>query len=214
MPIIKDFTAPNGASTTLHLVKRIEIVFPADAAQVSVLSYPNEASYVAGASPLWSTPLLVPLGGFSGAPLAAVEAWLTSAGESPFLNGTITLDPNESLESAKLRQWALIKGAREKAVFAGFEWNGHMFDCDLQSQSLVQGAAQLATLAMLASQPFSIPWTLQNNDSLTMSGADVIAAGTAMGQHIMANHAISRVLRNTINAATTKEAVEAVTWPA
>jgi len=212
--IRKPYTAPNGAAAACHAVKRIEIVFPGSNAQVTVLSYASEEAYVAGGNPLWSTPMVVPLGGFTGAPLEAVEAWLTTSGDSPFLNGTITSDPSESLESAKLRQWALIKGAREKAVFSGFAWNGHVFDCDLQSQSLVQGAAQLATLAMLASQPFSVPWTLQNNESLTMSGADVIAAGTAMGQHIMANHAIGRVLRDTIEAATTKEAVEAVTWPA
>lgn len=122
-----------------------------------------------------------------------------------------TIEP--VLQEVRAAKWNEIKQARDAAEFGGFTWDGSRFDSDSESQSRIQGAAQLATLAQLASQTFSVDWTLQDNTVRTLSGADMIAAGTAMGQHIMAVHAIGRVLRAQIEEATTLGEVEAVQWP-
>ena len=118
-----------------------------------------------------------------------------------------------TLEQVKAQQWAQIKAKREAVEFGGFTWSASRFDSDAESQSRIQGAAQLATLAMLGSQPFSVDWTLADNTVRTLAIADMLAAGQAMGVHIMTTHGIGRALRTSIESATTAEAVEGVSWP-
>lgn len=117
-----------------------------------------------------------------------------------------------TLAERKAEKWNAMKRARSAFEFGGFTWDGSAFDSDPASQSRIQGAAQLALLAQQAGQPFSIDWTLQTNDVRTLSGADVIAVGMAMGQHIATAHAIGRSLRDAIEAATTIEALEQLSW--
>ena len=122
------------------------------------------------------------------------------------------VDPR-TLDQIKGQQWEKVKASRDSVEFGGFVWDGSTFDSDQESQSRIQGAAQLATLATLNNQPFSIDWTLADNSVRTLDASDMIAAGTAMGVHIATTHSIGRTLRIEIDAAVTKEEVEAITWP-
>lgn len=117
------------------------------------------------------------------------------------------------LDAVKADKWTELKAARDVAEFGGFAWDGSTFDSDAISQSRIQGAAQLATLAMLASEGFSIDWTCADNSVRTLSGADMIAVGTAMGTHIGTVHAIGRTLRAAIDAAELVDDLEEITWP-
>jgi len=113
----------------------------------------------------------------------------------------------------KADKWADLKQRRGEEEFGGFTWDGSTFDSDPQSQSRIQGAAQLATLAMIASQAFSVDWTLADNTVRTLTGADMLAVGQQMGVHIMTTHATGRALREAIEAATTPEQLESIVWP-
>lgn len=117
-----------------------------------------------------------------------------------------------TLDSIRLKRWAEIKIARDLAEFSGFTWDGSTFDSDEQSQSRIQGAAQLATLAMIGAQAFSVDWTLANNTVRVLTGANMLAVGQAMGAHIMAAHGRARALRAALAAAQTFEQVNAVAW--
>ncbi|MGV8823035.1 DUF4376 domain-containing protein [Methylibium petroleiphilum] len=117
------------------------------------------------------------------------------------------------LAQVKVDRWAAMKAARDAFEFGGFTWDGATFDSDPASQSRIQGASQLATLAGISGSPFSIDWTLQDNRVRTLSGADMLAVGMAMGSHIATAHAIGRDLRQAIEAAVSVAAVEAVAWP-
>ncbi len=160
----------------------------------------------------------------------------TSGGEAPVIDGLSSietpyqLDPRawhvangelvvglldlRDMTRRKLDHWRAIKRARDAAEFGGFTWDGSIFDSDEKSQSRIQGAAQLATLAALASQAFSVDWTLADNSVRTLTGAQMLEVGTAMGVHIMTTHATGRSLRDSIEATTTTEALELITWPA
>lgn len=105
------------------------------------------------------------------------------------------------LDVAKRIKWAEVKAARDAAEFGGFVWDGSTFDSDPASQSRIQGAAQLATLAQMAGDAFAIDWTLADNTVRTLSGADMLAAGMAMGQHVQAAHETARHLREAIDGA-------------
>lgn len=113
----------------------------------------------------------------------------------------------------KADKWTAIKAARDAIEFGGFTWDGSTFDSDPESQSRIQGAAQLATLAMIAGQAFSVDWTLATNAVRTLTGADMLAVGQAMGVHIMTTHATGRALREAIEAAITPEQLESIAWP-
>lgn len=120
-------------------------------------------------------------------------------------------DPR-TLDERKAQAWGRIKAAREQEEFGVFAWGGGTFDCDQISQQRIQGAAQLASLAMAAGQPFSIDWTMADNSTMTLGASDMIGVGMAMGAHINACHTKSRLLRNQINAAASAEEIEAITW--
>lgn len=120
------------------------------------------------------------------------------------------VDPR-TLDDFKADQWAVIKQARDQAEFGGFVWDGSRFDSDPISQSRIQGAAQLAANA---EPSWSIDWTLADNTVRTLSAADIVAVGMALGEHVNSCHETARVLRQQIEQATTKEQVQAVVWPA
>lgn len=129
-------------------------------------------------------------------------------------NLTMAWTEARTLARCKADRWSEIKAARDAAIRAGFVWSGKPFDSDLQSQIFIEGAAQLALLSQMASQPFSIDFTLQDNTIAALSAADMLAVGQAMGVHIMTQHGTGRGLRDAIGIAATVAAVQAVAWPA
>lgn len=118
------------------------------------------------------------------------------------------LNADATLRAARKNKWAEIKKARDAAEFGGFIWDGSPFDSDPKSQSRIQGAGQIAQLDPDA----SLEWTLQNNDVRTLNAAEIIQVGRTMGMHITGAHARGRVLRAQIDAATTVEAINLITW--
>ena len=118
------------------------------------------------------------------------------------------------LTEGRAQAWSRIKSARESVEFGPFVWGGQTFDGDSESQRRIQGAAQLATLAQATGQPFSIDWTLADNTQATLTAAEMIGVGVALGQHVNGAHGIARTLRTQIDAATTPEELEAIQWPA
>lgn len=124
---------------------------------------------------------------------------------------SVWVDPRTVEEIAE-GVWEAIKKQRELTERSGFKWDGSTFDSDLISQQRIQGAAQLATVALINNQPFSINWTLADNSVRTLNADEMIAVGMALGAHINACHQKSRRLKEMIDAATTIEEVEAITW--
>jgi hypothetical protein len=116
-------------------------------------------------------------------------------------------DPR-TLADFKEAQWSTIKQARTSAEYAGFTWDGSTFDSDAISQNRITGAVTLAQM----SPEFTIGWVLANNSLRTLNQMDMLQVGGALGQHVAAIFAKAAGLRAQIEAATTREAVEAVVW--
>ena len=123
--------------------------------------------------------------------------WVTKQWEDP-----------RTLQDFKEAQWTLIKQARSNAEYAGFTWDGSTFDSDAISQQRITGAVALAQM----SNEFTIGWVLANNQVRTLNSLDMMQVGAALGQHVAAQFAKGVLLREQIEAATTKEEVEAVVW--
>jgi len=116
-------------------------------------------------------------------------------------------DPR-TLQDFKDAQWAKTKQARSAAEYAGFTWGGSTFESDAISQNRITGAVTLAQMA----PEFTIDWILADNTVRTLSQADMLGVGAALGAHVAAVFAKGVTLRAQIEAATTPEAVEGVVW--
>lgn len=116
-------------------------------------------------------------------------------------------DPR-TLADFKTAQWTQIKQARSQAEYAGFTWDGSTFDSDATSQNRITGAVTLAQM----SAAFSIDWTLADNTVRTLNQGEMLQVGAALGAHVAMQFAHAQALRLAIEAATTREQVEAVGW--
>ena len=111
------------------------------------------------------------------------------------------IDPR-TVDEIKNRKWTEIKAQRTQLEFGGFEFEGHAYDSDQVSQGRIMGAA-LAGVEQV--------WTLADNSTITLPGAKLLELYGAMQQHVATAHERGRIARQAIEAATTKEEVEAVT---
>lgn len=141
------------------------------------------------------------------------DGLLVGAGPRPSESHTFNYDTKQwedlrTLQDLKAAQWEAIKQARSAAEYAGFTWDGSTFDSDATSQNRITGAVTLAQM----SPAFSVDWIPANNTVRTLTQADMLQVGAALGAHVAAQFATGVTRRAQIEAATTKEAVEAITW--
>lgn len=127
-------------------------------------------------------------------------------------NQTMTWVDDRSLPQVREDQWRLIKAARDAAEWGGFDTPFGRFDSDPNSQAKIIGAAQLASIALAQGAPFGIEWTLQDNTSVHLDAAQMVAVGAALANHVNAVHQRGRQLRAQIEAAATIADLESIAW--
>ena len=123
------------------------------------------------------------------------------------VNGTLELLV-PALDQAKADQWKLIKAARDEVELGGFIWDSSTFDSNQISQQRINGAV---TLAMLNSA-FVIDWTLADNSVRSLTAAEMLQVGGALGVHVGTQFAIGQAKRAQIMAATSIIDVQAITF--
>lgn len=146
---------------------------------------------------------------------AQALAWVTKPAQpSPWCEwnraAKAWADPR-TLAELRAARWAEIKLARAAAEAAPLAVDGRVFDADADSQRRIAGAVQLAVIAPAG---WSLDWTLADNTTATLTAAEVIAVGVALGQQVSAVHAVARLLRTQIESAEDAPEINAITWPA
>ena len=171
------------------------------------------------------------LSAFGIMPVVAVAPPVTGAGEvadeqMPTLNHNVWKQTwavralnLEELVEAKAFKWGAAKVRRDRAIDAGVTVPGiGTFDSDAASRANVTGAVTMALIAGGAGKPFAISWKLADNTVTRLSGAQMIAAGVAVGEHVAAAHANAQTIGLSIQAAADFAALEAINletgWPA
>lgn len=198
-----------GIVASHHVVQDITFTAPFQTALVNVHSFASEAAFLAGANLIWSTPVSIPATEIHGDILSFVEARLVAYTDSPFFGGQIVADQSNTLAAAKERAWTGIKVARAVAESSDFMYDGGYYQAD---KARITGAVQLAVLAKMNSQPYTVTWTLTDNTTRTLSADQMIAMGIALGKHVDGVFSLGRAFRARINAATTIEEASAVVW--
>ena len=110
------------------------------------------------------------------------------------------IDPR-SLDEIKAQKWAEIKVQRDQIEFGGFEFEGNIYDSDQVSQGRIMGAS-LAGVDQV--------WTLADNTTVELSSSQLQQLYAALQAHVASVHERGRIARLAIEAAETKEEVEAI----
>lgn len=113
-----------------------------------------------------------------------------------------------TLQDLRAAKWAEIKQARSVVEYGGFTWDTSTFDSDAISQARIQGAVQLAGM----SADFAIDWTLADNAARTLSAANMLAVGAALGLHVASQFAKARGLRAQVEAAASAAELTLIGW--
>lgn len=121
-------------------------------------------------------------------------------------------DPR-AVPELRVAKWGEIKDHRNLLERSGFPYVGTIMDSDSVSVQRINTAVQAAQAAMAAGQPFSIDWTAKDNTVHTLDGPGMVGMPVALAQYGDQLHQTGTALRQAIDAATTPEAIAAITWP-
>lgn len=108
-----------------------------------------------------------------------------------------------TLDEIKAQKWTLLKQQRDAFEFGSFEFEGNIYDSDQVSQGRILGAV-LAGLPQI--------WTLANNTTVSLSAEQLKSLYAALQMHVAVAHERGRIAREAIQAATTKEQIEAIVF--
>ena len=121
------------------------------------------------------------------------------------------VDPR-TLDDHKSAKWKEIKRQRDVAEFATFTYNNMEFDGDLDAQRRLAAYISVSKSSIAAGQPFEAEFTLANNTTVTLTAQDFVGIELAKVQAVAATFNHASALRAQIDAATTVQEVEAITW--
>lgn len=120
-----------------------------------------------------------------------------------FNYSTGTWDDPRTLDQIKEQKWTSTKADRDALEFGGFIFEDNPYDSDQVSQGRIFGAV-LAGLPQI--------WTLANNTTVSLSAEQLKSLYVALQMHVAIAHERGRIAREAIQAATTKEQVEAIVF--
>ena len=127
-------------------------------------------------------------------------------GELP--EGAMLTPPEQTLEELKTAKIASLKAERDQKEVLPIEYNGNSFDYDDKARDRINAA--IIALDMAGAEA-TLQWTTADNTNATVTAQDLrnIIAAVAMRSNTL--HEQYRVAKEVVNAAETKEEVEAVT---
>ena len=132
------------------------------------------------------------------------DGWTWSASSCAWVDGRTLVD-------AKAQNQARLVAARDALEYSPVTVNAMTFAADMQSQARIAGAVQMALLAQLGGQPFSIDWTLADGVThATLDGPGMIAVGQAVAAAVEAAFARWRTAQAAVAASTINSQADAV----
>ena len=121
------------------------------------------------------------------------------------------IDPR-SLQDFKDAQWEQVKLQRNNTEFSTFTFRGIEYDCNEVSRARIQGAVQLASIALTNEMPYSYDWTVADNSTVILDGISMVQLGLALGAFTNNLHVYAKSLRNQIYGTEDKAIIESIEW--
>lgn len=125
-----------------------------------------------------------------------------------YIGGEWVLKADPTLEELKAAKIMELKKVRDDQEVLPIEYNGHSYDYDEKARDRINAA--IIALDMAGAEA-TLQWTTADNTNATVTVQDLrnIIAAVAMRSNTL--HEQYRVAKEAVNAAETKEEVEAVT---
>lgn len=122
--------------------------------------------------------------------------------------GATTTAPEKTLDELKTAKIASLKAERDYREVEPIDHNGHLYDYDDKARDRINAA--IIALDMAGAEA-TLQWTTADNTNATVTAQDLrnIIAAVAMRSNTL--HEQYRIAKEAVNAAETKEEVEAVT---
>lgn len=122
--------------------------------------------------------------------------------------GAILTPPEQTLDELKVDKLAALKAERDTKEVEPIEYNGHLYDYDEKARDRINAA--IIALDM-AGEEATLQWTTADNNNAIVTAQDLrnIIAAVALRSNTL--HEQYRTAKEAVNAAETKEEVEAVT---
>ena len=126
----------------------------------------------------------------------------------PLPEGAMLTPPEQTIDEVKVIKKTALKAERDQKEVLPIEYNGNSFDYDDKARDRINAA--IIALDM-AGKEATLQWTTANNTNATVTAQDLrnIIAAVAMRSNTL--HEQYRIAKEVVNAAETKEEVEAVT---
>lgn len=112
------------------------------------------------------------------------------------------IDPRP-IDHFRTVKWEAIKVERDALEFGGFMYKSGRYDSDQVSQGRIMGAV-MAQVDQV--------WTLANNTTVDLTASQLMQLYQALQMHVAVAHERGRIAREAIQAATTKEQIEAIVF--
>lgn len=119
-----------------------------------------------------------------------------------------TPPPPTPLSELKAAKKAEIAQARYEAEIAGVTINGISIKTDRESQGLITGACLQAVI----DPTYTLNWKTIDGSFVELTAEDIKAIGTTVRTHVQAQFDREKTLLEQVNAATTAEELEVITW--
>ena len=126
----------------------------------------------------------------------------------PLPEGATLTPPEQTIDEVKVIKKSALKAERDQKEVLPIEYNGNSFDYDDKARDRINAA--IIALDMAGAEA-TLQWTTADNTNATVTAQDLrnIIAAVAMRSNTL--HEQYRTAKEAVNAAETKEEVEAVT---
>lgn len=116
----------------------------------------------------------------------------------------------ETLEGVRAKKILEFKVRRDAEEVENIDYNGHPYDYDQKSRERIHIARQ--ALQDSGKPDASVVWTTADNQRMTLKVADFAAINALAAHRSNALHVKYNVLKERVNAATSKAEVEKIKW--
>ena len=126
----------------------------------------------------------------------------------PLPEGATLTPPEQTIDEVKVIKKSVLKAERDQKEVLPIEYNGNSFDYDDKARDRIDAAIIALDMAGVEA---TLKWTTADNTDTIVTAQDLrnIIAAVAMRSNTL--HEQYRVAKEAVNAAQTKEEVEAVT---
>lgn len=117
-------------------------------------------------------------------------------------------EDSRSTREVKNKQWELIKRERTKVEFGTFEYNGMLFDGDLDAQRRLSTYISISK----SNSNFTAMFILADNSIVQLTASDFIAIEVAKATQVAEAFEKAATLRNLIENSSSKDVIEGIVW--